>query len=47
MGLRHFFKVLKRGFKALGAKGAAEAAERLAEKGNEKTADQAKIGEDE
>ena len=34
MGLRHFFKVLKRGFKAFGAKGAAEEAEGLSAKGN-------------
>ena len=40
MGLRHWFKhtakVLKRGFKTFGAKGAAEEAEGLAAKGNEK-----------
>ena len=43
MGLRHWFKhtakVLKRGFKTFGAKGAIEAGEDLAKKGNQDAED--------
>ena len=45
MGLRHFFKVLKKGLKAFGAKGAAETAEGLSEKGSEKATPKVDRGE--
>ena len=45
MGLRHFFKVLKKGFKAFGAKGAVETAEDLSKKGSEKAAPKVDQGE--